>query len=169
MYVWSSPTISQCKNLESSNCSTTILINGCTPKSKIALRKASGCSFRHLEAGTPHSSPVVPAANSSQFRKNECKNNVETTAFLLRLLQPFSESCSNKHFRGFPGMLKQKAFFWKSECKMKRVINGCFWYISGIYCQLGDYMPPTTFYGNQKQPLMLRASWLPAWYICYES
>ena len=19
------------------------------------------------------------------------------------------------------------------------------WYISGIYCQLGDYMPPTTF------------------------
>ena len=27
------------------------------------------------------------------------------------------------------------------------------WYISGIYCQLGDYMPPTTFYGNQKQPL----------------
>ena len=23
------------------------------------------------------------------------------------------------------------------------------WYISGIYCQLGDYMPPTTFYGNQ--------------------
>ena len=29
----------------------------------------------------------------------------------------------------------------------------CFkWYIGGIYCQLGDYMPPTTFYGNQKQP-----------------
>ena len=28
------------------------------------------------------------------------------------------------------------------------------WYISGIYCQLGDYMPPTTFYGNQKQPLI---------------
>ena len=27
------------------------------------------------------------------------------------------------------------------------------WYISGIYCQLGDYMPPTTFYGNQKKPL----------------
>ena len=27
------------------------------------------------------------------------------------------------------------------------------WYISGIYSQLGDYMPPTTFYGNQKQPL----------------
>ena len=27
-------------------------------------------------------------------------------------------------------------------------------YISGIYCQLGDYMPPTTLYGNQKQPLM---------------
>ena len=31
------------------------------------------------------------------------------------------------------------------------------WYISGIYCQLGDYMPPTTFYGNQKQPLI----WIP--------
>ena len=28
------------------------------------------------------------------------------------------------------------------------------WYISGIYCQLGDYMPPATFYGNQKQPLI---------------
>ena len=29
------------------------------------------------------------------------------------------------------------------------------WYISGIiYCQSGDYMPPTTFYGNQKQPLI---------------
>ena len=28
------------------------------------------------------------------------------------------------------------------------------WYISGIYCQLGDYMPPTTFYGNQKQTLI---------------
>ena len=25
--------------------------------------------------------------------------------------------------------------------------------ISGIYCQLEDYMPPTTFGGNQKQPL----------------
>ena len=46
-------------------------------------------------------------------------------------------------------------------------INGCFWfpqkvvlqppkrqYISGIYCQLGDYIPPDpTFYGSQKQPL----------------
>ena len=29
------------------------------------------------------------------------------------------------------------------------------WSISGIYCQLGDYMLPTTFYGNQKQPLSL--------------
>ena len=29
------------------------------------------------------------------------------------------------------------------------------WYISGIYCQLGGYMPPTTFCGNQKQPLIL--------------
>ena len=28
------------------------------------------------------------------------------------------------------------------------------WYISGIYCQLGDYMPPTAFYGNHKQPLI---------------
>ena len=27
------------------------------------------------------------------------------------------------------------------------------WYTSGIYCQLGDYMPPSTFYRNQKQPL----------------
>ena len=27
-------------------------------------------------------------------------------------------------------------------------------YIPLIYCQLGDYMPPTTFYGNQKQPLI---------------
>ena len=27
-------------------------------------------------------------------------------------------------------------------------------YINGIYCQLGDYMPPTTFYGNQKQSLI---------------
>ena len=26
-------------------------------------------------------------------------------------------------------------------------------HISGIYCQLGDYMPPATFNGNQKQPL----------------
>ena len=25
--------------------------------------------------------------------------------------------------------------------------------VGGIYCQLGDYMPPTIFYGNQKQPL----------------
>ena len=28
------------------------------------------------------------------------------------------------------------------------------WYISGIYCQLGDYMIPTTFYKNLKKPLM---------------
>ena len=34
------------------------------------------------------------------------------------------------------------------------------WYISGIYCQLGDYMLPFTFYGNQKQPLIdVKASW----------
>ena len=25
------------------------------------------------------------------------------------------------------------------------------WYISGIYCQLGDYVPPTTLYGNPKK------------------
>ena len=25
-----------------------------------------------------------------------------------------------------------------------------FWYISGMYCQLGDYMLPTTFYKNLK-------------------
>ena len=29
------------------------------------------------------------------------------------------------------------------------------WYISGIYCQLGDYMLPTTFYKNLKKPLNL--------------
>ena len=27
------------------------------------------------------------------------------------------------------------------------------WYISGIYCQLGDYIIPTTFYKNLKNPL----------------
>ena len=27
------------------------------------------------------------------------------------------------------------------------------WYISGIYCQLGDYLVPTTYWGNQKQLL----------------
>ena len=27
------------------------------------------------------------------------------------------------------------------------------WYISGIYCQLGDYISPTTYQVNQKQPL----------------
>ena len=27
------------------------------------------------------------------------------------------------------------------------------WYISGIYCQLGDYIPPTTLYRNLKNPL----------------
>ncbi len=32
------------------------------------------------------------------------------------------------------------------------------WYISGIYCQLGDYMPPTTFYGNKKQPLIIETT-----------
>ena len=35
------------------------------------------------------------------------------------------------------------------------------WYISGIYCQLGDYMPPTTFYGKQKQPLIYLSNTLP--------
>ena len=38
------------------------------------------------------------------------------------------------------------------------------WYISGIYCQLGDYMPPTTFYGNQKQPLNQR---ILVWLLFY--
>ena len=28
------------------------------------------------------------------------------------------------------------------------------WYISGIYCQLGDYILPTTLYRNQKIPLI---------------
>ena len=28
------------------------------------------------------------------------------------------------------------------------------WYISGIYCQLGDYILPTTLYRNLKIPLM---------------
>ena len=27
------------------------------------------------------------------------------------------------------------------------------WYISGIYCQLGDYMVPTTYKGKQETPL----------------
>ena len=27
------------------------------------------------------------------------------------------------------------------------------WYISGIYCQLGDYILPTTLYKNQNNPL----------------
>ena len=27
------------------------------------------------------------------------------------------------------------------------------WYISGIYCQLGDYISPATYEGNQKQLL----------------
>ena len=30
------------------------------------------------------------------------------------------------------------------------------WYISGIYCQLGDYMLPTTIYKNLKHRLILR-------------
>ena len=29
------------------------------------------------------------------------------------------------------------------------------WYISGIYCQLGDYMSPTTYEGNQETPLIM--------------
>ena len=29
------------------------------------------------------------------------------------------------------------------------------WYISGIYCHLGDYKLHTTYLGNQKQPLKL--------------
>ena len=29
------------------------------------------------------------------------------------------------------------------------------WYICGIYCQLGDYMPPTTLYRNLKNPLTI--------------
>ena len=32
-------------------------------------------------------------------------------------------------------------------------------YISGIYCQLGDYMVPTTYEGNQKQLLNLVDFW----------
>ena len=34
-------------------------------------------------------------------------------------------------------------------------ISLCFVFLFlGIYCQFGGYMPPTTFYGNQKQPLI---------------
>ena len=40
----------------------------------------------------------------------------------------------------------------RSHTTSQKAINK--WYISCIYCQLGDYMPPTTFYGNQKQPLI---------------
>ena len=29
------------------------------------------------------------------------------------------------------------------------------WYISGIYCQLGDYILPTTLYRNLKNPLIV--------------
>ena len=28
-------------------------------------------------------------------------------------------------------------------------------YVSGICCQLEDYMPPTTYWGNQKQLLII--------------
>ena len=28
------------------------------------------------------------------------------------------------------------------------------WYISGIYCQLGVYIPPTTLYRNLNNPLI---------------
>ena len=39
--------------------------------------------------------------------------------------------------------------------------------VSGsIYCQLGDYMPPTTFYGNQKQPLIRKPPHSPL--LCHE-
>ena len=40
------------------------------------------------------------------------------------------------------------------------------WYISGIYCQLGDYMPPTTFYGNKKQPLIIETTEIFEFFLC---
>ena len=33
------------------------------------------------------------------------------------------------------------------------------WYISGIYCQLGDYILPTTLYRNLKIPLINKAGY----------
>ena len=34
------------------------------------------------------------------------------------------------------------------------------WYISGIYCQLGDYISPTTYQGNQETPLIYRGHYM---------
>ena len=64
----------------------------------------------------------------------------------------------------------------------KRLLHGCFWfpwkvvgdiyiynhpegnrykwYISGIYCQLGDYISPTTYQGNQETPLIYRGHYM---------
>ena len=49
---------------------------------------------------------------------------------------------------------------WKEALK-QLLFNSCFWfpyttYIPLIYCQLGDYMLPTTYWGNQETPLIFR-------------
>ena len=40
------------------------------------------------------------------------------------------------------------------------------WYISGIYCQLGDYMLPTTYWGNQETPLIKVLGKIPHHFCC---
>ena len=61
--------------------------------------------------------------------------------------------------RGPPGGMKtheqrvSQILWCKNPWKQMLVAGWTNLFWSGIYWQLGDYMPPTTFKGNQKQPL----------------
>lgn len=54
--------------------------------------------------------------------------------------------------RVFPGSLNR---WYRYQSPNWQYIALIYIYISLIYCILGGYMLPTTFYGNQKQPLLL--------------